>query len=537
VIPFHRVAGLFYNRPLLVTPQVAQTISSYLLTRIEARGGAGGGSDDKGETRHYFAGTARADGSVEVYSPRASRFVGEYQNGADGRPLPYRMGPNGTAIVTIIGELVNRGAWIGASSGLVSYEGIKHQLTTAAKDSRVSSILLDIESPGGEAIGCFDVAETVRDAASVKPVVAVVNGVACSAAYAIASGASRIVSIPDGMSGSIGVVMMHLDFSKQLEAVGVKPTLIFAGAHKVDGNPFEPLPEAVRARFQAEIEQFYGMLVDCVAAGRKGLSTAAIRGTEAQVFLGEDALRAGLVDEIGTFDDVIQRLAAPRRSASLADRKATTVQGKSMTAQLTDSDDQEEVVGVEEGESADAPEEEAAAETPAAEHMPDDDEHDDEEDEERAAAAAAPISAPTLADENARLRAQLGEARREKIHAEVDGLIGEAVRAHKFPAPVKEDGENTRRTAAGIFRKLLVGAHVNENAELVTDLTELLALLPAAAPKGRLAVAPLSDTAPIISETDSVRQRLADRGITPKSRGYSKAFEKELVALRSERAN
>ena len=150
----HRIAGQFFNRPLLLTEISARTISSFLLSRFEMRRGEGA-ETDSGKSTQAFRGQMREDGSAEFHSPRASRFVGEYRVGADGRPLPYRITNGGTAIVTIIGELVNRGAWIGASSGLVSYEGIKHQVSTAANDPQVTGILLDIESPGGEAVGCL----------------------------------------------------------------------------------------------------------------------------------------------------------------------------------------------------------------------------------------------------------------------------------------------------------------------------------------------------------------------------------------------
>lgn len=294
MIPLHRVASLVYNRPLLITPQAALTISSVLQAHIEAR----------------TAGFPVDAGEKDERSLRASSFAGEQLQGEDGRRTPFRVTANGTAIIPIVGELVNRGAWVGADSGLVSYEGIKHQLSTAVKDQRVRAILLDIESHGGEAVGAFDMAAAVRKADAVKPVTAIVNGLAASAAYAIASGARRRVTIPEGLSGSIGVVMMHLDISHALQNRGIKPTLIFAGGHKVDGNPFEPLPPEVRMHFQHEVEKFYDQFVATVAAGT-GLSESAIRDTEAQMYVGEDASKAGLVDDIGTFDDVLAEIEKP----------------------------------------------------------------------------------------------------------------------------------------------------------------------------------------------------------------------------------
>lgn len=309
----HRIAGQFYNRPLMVLPSTANVISTFLLSEIRARaGGRGGLQSDGGSQMQGFRAIERADGTVEYHAARASRFYGDYpvDSDAGGRPKPYRRTVQGTALITLVGEFVNRGAWIGADSGLISYEGLRYQLVTAVQDPRVRNILLDIESPGGEAIGAFEAAEMVREVSKVKPVVALVNGMVASAAYAIASGARAIVTLPTGISGSIGVVMMHLDFSKWLEEEGIKPTLIFAGAHKVDGNPFEALPEDVKAAFQREVMGFYDQFVATVAAGRKGLGEKAIRGTEAAIFKGQEAIDAGLADDIGTFEEVLAELSA-----------------------------------------------------------------------------------------------------------------------------------------------------------------------------------------------------------------------------------
>lgn len=300
-----QICERFFNKPLLIAPPNAQTIAAFLQNRIGAGSRRGNDDDDGGSSAQYFKGDLREDGSVVYHKPRASRFMAEWALDDNGRPLPFRRTPEGTGIVTVVGELVNRGAWIGASSGLVSYEGVKHQLSQAAADPRTKAIVLDLETPGGEAVGAFEAAAAVREAAKVKPVVAVVNGMAASAGYALASGASRIVTMPTGVSGSIGVVMVHFDYSQFLADEGVKPTLIFAGAHKVDGNPFEELPEAVRTDFQREVDAFYSKFVETVAAGRRGLSTDAIRSTEARTFLGDEAVRVGLADSVGTLESVL----------------------------------------------------------------------------------------------------------------------------------------------------------------------------------------------------------------------------------------
>lgn len=298
------IADRVLNRPLLITPDKAAMILSVLAGRIDVD----------------------ASGLV----PEASRFVGDgVERDAAGRavaPLAYRRTAEGVGIITIAGSLVNRGAWIGASSGLVSYEGIKHQLATAAADPKVGAVILDLQSPGGEAIGAFETAEAVRALASVKRTVAVVNGMAASAAYAIASGASEIVTTVTGVSGSIGVVLLHADYSGQLAEKGIKPTLIFAGSHKVDGNPFEPLPDSVRADLQAEVDAFYGAFLETVAAGRGSRTTVDMaRGTEARTFIGQAAVSAGLADRVGTFESVLAELTTTIRARSSRSTSATGV--------------------------------------------------------------------------------------------------------------------------------------------------------------------------------------------------------------------
>ncbi|ACI92711.1 peptidase S49 [Afipia carboxidovorans OM5] len=299
------IADLVLNRPLLVTPDKAEVILSVLAGRI----------------------------GVNV--PEASRFVGDdTQYDENGRPVlgdwgekkrkPYSVTKEGVGIITITGSLVNRGAWIGAKSGLTSYEGIQHQLKSARDDAAVKSIILDIHSPGGEAVGAFETAAIVREVASKKKVVAVVNGMAASAAYAIPSGATEIVTTETGVSGSIGVVLLHADFSRKLDHDGITPTLIHAGAHKVDGNSLEPLTDAVKSDLQAEVDAFYETFLATVAKGRGGrLSVAAARKTEARTFIGKAAVDAGLADRVGSFESVLAELSRAGARNLVHERKTS----------------------------------------------------------------------------------------------------------------------------------------------------------------------------------------------------------------------
>ncbi|MCI5078723.1 S49 family peptidase [Oricola sp.] len=285
-----QIAGRVLNRPLLLHPDKADLILHVLQGRI-------------GIEPH------------EAITPETNRFVGSYRR--DNGSVGSMRVEHGVAILPIVGSLVNRGAWIGASSGLVSYEGIAAQLREAASDPEVRAILLDIDSPGGEATGMFATCNLVRAVNEVKTVVAFVNDVAASAAYGIACAATDIVVSPTSMVGSIGVVLTHFDRSGELEDRGVKPTLIHAGAHKVDAHPFGPLSDAVRADLQAEVMKIYDQFVGLVAEGRAGrISAESIRATEARTYLGADAIAQGLADRMAGLDEVIAALAQPPSGAS-----------------------------------------------------------------------------------------------------------------------------------------------------------------------------------------------------------------------------
>ena len=440
MIPLQRVAGLVYNRPLLITPQAAQTISDVVQAHIMAR--------MNGEP-HPVAGGRGV--------PRASSFIGDYVKTENGMSVaPYRM-KDGTAIIEIVGELVNRGAWIGADSGMVSYEGLTHQLTMAARDSRVQGILLDIESPGGEAVGAFELAATVRNVAKEKPVVAFVNGMAASGGYAIASGASRRVSVPSGLSGSIGVVMMHVDMSHALHNRGLKPTFIFAGKHKVDGNAFEPLPDEVRERFQKEVDQFYGMFVDAVSAGT-GLSAEAIRATEAQMYMGDDAKGIGLVDAIGTFDDAMSEVQSISRGA----RASRTSMRPRMAAEESEMSLMEKIKAILASEpEAETPEPTPAAETPETPTVD---------------AAAVVAERDALLVEAETLRAKLAESE-ASVKADRTARINAEVKSFMDSYGVKMGAD-----LHGTFEKAYRAAKEADNAERIAELEAIAkALHPAMA--------------------------------------------------------
>lgn len=292
-----RIADRVINRPLMILPDKLAMISSVLEGRI--------GID---------ASNLKLTGEdAERLSQSSDRHqaVGTREKDANGRLKPYRQTADGTAVISVVGSLVNRGSFLDALSGIESYDRIKEQLRAAVDDPDISSIVLDIDSPGGEAVGAFETGAAVAAANSQKAVVAVANGLCCSAAYAIAAGASRIVASQSALIGSIGVVMLHLDHSHRLHEAGIVPTLIHAGARKVDGTPYKPMTADVADELKSEVNAFMDLFVEGVAKGRPGLTPEAIRATEARVYLGAKAVEAGLADEVGSFEGVIASFNRP----------------------------------------------------------------------------------------------------------------------------------------------------------------------------------------------------------------------------------
>ena len=213
---------------------------------------------------------------------------------------------DGIAIVPVTGTLVSRSGYLAAASGLMSYGDIGDAIEAAAEDPRVRGIVLDIDSPGGEVGGLFDLADrigTIRRESG-KPIRAVANETALSAAYAIACAADDLTITQTGEVGSVGVVAVHVDESAADRQTGLAWTFVHAGERKVDGNPHEPLSSRARADIQADVDALYDRFVALVA-NRRNVSPDAVRATEAAVYRGDHAVRAGLADRIGTLRQVV----------------------------------------------------------------------------------------------------------------------------------------------------------------------------------------------------------------------------------------
>ena len=233
---------------------------------------------------------------LNIQPPAAEMVLPGPRNMPSGNP--------GIAVIPVHGTLVKRTAGLDAASGLTSYTEIAAMLDSALADPQVAGILLDIDSPGGEASGSFELARRVREASAVKPVWAVANDAAYSAAYAIGSAANRLIVSETGGVGSIGVIALHIDQSVKDANDGYRFTAVTAGTHKNDFSPHQPLTDEAKAELQAEVDRLYGLFLEHVASMRT-LATDDVRSTEAGLYFGANAIAAGLADAVGTFESAL----------------------------------------------------------------------------------------------------------------------------------------------------------------------------------------------------------------------------------------
>ena len=215
---------------------------------------------------------------------------------------------NGIAVIKICGVLVPRLGVLRPAGGMTGYDGIRAAFFNALRNGAVRAIVLDIDSPGGDVPGCFDLVDEIYKARGIKPIRAILGENAFSAAYAIASAADWVTVPRTGGAGSIGVVMIVPDVSKALTAAGVEVTVIQFGTRKADGMPELPLSKTARKLMQAKVNAVGELFVNTVARNRK-MKPAAIKALEARTFQGAAALKVGLVDGVTAPDVAFGRLA------------------------------------------------------------------------------------------------------------------------------------------------------------------------------------------------------------------------------------
>ncbi len=230
-----------------------------------------------------------------------------------------------TAIIPIHGILTKKPGAFDEMLGMTSYEQIEVQVKQALEDSSIETILLDIDSPGGEVNGIFDLADFIYSARAKKRIVALANDDAYSAAYAIASSAEKIFLTRTSGVGSIGVIASHIDQSGFDEKCGIKYTTIFTGKRKNDLNPHEPISSESLKSLEEEVNRLYEILTELIARNR-GLSVQAIKNTEAGLYFGKNAIEVGLADGITILSSINKN-----RSITMNEQTTTDLETDNLT--------------------------------------------------------------------------------------------------------------------------------------------------------------------------------------------------------------
>lgn len=311
----------FNGRPALIDPRDVEKVATMCMTMATAQ--TPPTPEQRAQAQENITGAVES--AFDVTFPRE-------------RSKPFLFN-DGIAFIPMRGTLVHRNGdpWYGTRG----YDDIRREFDAAVADPDVAGIVFDIHSGGGMVYGNFELAEHIRSKRDEKPSLSVVNAGAMSGAYSLGSSAKRMVSTPSGDSGSIGVLTMHVDLSKALEKFGVSISLIHAGEHKVDGNPFSPLPDAVRADMQARLDGMWQKFISVVVSNR-GMSEQAVRDTQARVYQADEAVKIGLVDAVMSPQDAVASFRAEVFGSSTNNDRSTTMSDTKKTDATVDAGKKED---------------------------------------------------------------------------------------------------------------------------------------------------------------------------------------------------
>lgn len=280
---FPHIASRVLNTPLLLEPGYARVFFSALASRLgiaemrDAEGPVAMGQKLRVDARTYNKTRTNGWGEEEV----VFQVV------------------DGIALLDVKGTLVHKSGYLKPYSGMTGYDGIINRAAMMMAEPDVRGVLMDSHTPGGEVSGCFDTADRLRQMAeqSGKPIWSLCNDMNCSAGMALASAGSRRLITQTGYAGSVGVVMAHASYEDYLKEEGIKVTLIHSGARKVDGNPYQDLPEEVLSRFQSDTDALRQQFAALVARNL-GMTVEAVLATEAACFRGQAAIDIGFADQL-----------------------------------------------------------------------------------------------------------------------------------------------------------------------------------------------------------------------------------------------
>lgn len=246
---------------------------------------------------------------------------------ATANAVPRQASNSVVAVLPFYGVAVQRTGASGEALGLLSLWHFTKAFRAALADDSVSTLVIDVDSPGGNIFGVMELADEIYRSRARKHIVAIANSLAASGAYWIASAANELYLTPGGEVGGIGVYDIHTDLSKGFEKAGVATTLISAGKYKTEGNPFHPLGADARAAMQKRVDGYYRAFVAAVAKHRAMPELGVRNGMgQGRLLDAERAKDENMVDGIATLDDVVSKLARCIRHGEPVQRAASAAQ-------------------------------------------------------------------------------------------------------------------------------------------------------------------------------------------------------------------
>lgn len=311
--PYLRIANLIFNQPHAVLPSTMDLVTRWAdstlnlnLVNVSVQGAPIQAMEDDTD---WAAMRAARD---------AERLAAAHATGVQ--------------VIPVHGLLVPRAIHMDPCETSTSYEDLRQQFTAAMADPMIEHIVMDVDSPGGSVAGCFELADSIHAWGQQKPITSIGNFGAYSAAYALSSAATSMVVSPSAGVGSIGVIARHVDVSKRNEDAGIKVTTIFAGDHKNDLSPYEPLTDQSAEFLRQMVVDSYNQFVANVARYR-GIDEQAVRATQAQVYYGQKAVSAGLADSVEVPQEAVNRIAADVAAARSGRAKTSAPTRRAIAAQ------------------------------------------------------------------------------------------------------------------------------------------------------------------------------------------------------------
>lgn len=219
-------------------------------------------------------------------------------------------------IISLVLTVFRKNMPLGSKVAVVRLEGpitgskkIIDELKECARDRSVKAIVLRIDSPGGAVAPSQEIYEEVRRLSARKKVVVSMGAIAASGGYYVASAATRIIADPGTLTGSIGVIMEIPNVEGLMNKIGLKTEIIKSGANKDIGTPFRAMKPEERKILQGVMDNVHEQFIRAVAKGRKMKIEDVRKIADGRVFTGEQALKIGLVDQLGTLQDSIRTAA------------------------------------------------------------------------------------------------------------------------------------------------------------------------------------------------------------------------------------